>query len=610
MKKFISIILSITMMLSVGMSVFADAPEYTNSQYTVYVDGGYVDVNNLTIDGIEYLPIKELGGILGYKVTETSDNTYEIIKGENCKNSKSAMGKAVFTVGEDFVTTYSESGAYANKIEMFPSAPITVKIGDEIYMPSYYFGRMLELKSRFSTDNKIILLTVDYRKEQAENAPEYTGHIYVKDFDGELRIEVDGQEIPFVNQPFIDSEGRTQVAVRDFCEYLDKQVAWHEETQTVSISSVPASLIPLDGGGAGGASYWFTIGEKQYRINGTYYDMDTEAQIINNRTYVPLRYLAEAMNYYVAYNPSSGGTRDMGYGYSVLNSYLGLGKEFVFDEMDIDESYLLKSGDEAYPVPQHQEGNMYIVKNGYKKGHVVLEFYNDVLYAFQYVFKTEGEAFDEALSIYDYLVKLHGEAATYPGTVNTIAGIQSDEGQFNDEVCSYYDEWCIDAPKELIEALLGDSDNALMKILKMDINPRLSTVRINYSKDVNFHNRSVLKIMDKDNNYIITDEDIVSCAVRWKPRPEDGPTAGVVTGVALELKITENARADFREATKKISEYPNNENYIKVIVDGIEVSKPTVAAEIDSDEILISSSNIGDYETYKGYVDKINASIK
>ena len=94
--------------------------------------------------------------------------------------------------------------------------------------------------------------------------------------------------------------------------------------------------------------------------------MDTEAQIINNRTYVPLRYLAEAMNYYVAYNPSSGGTRDMGYGYSVLNSYLGLGKEFVFDEMDIDESYLLKSGDEAYPVPQHQEGNMYIVKSRQK----------------------------------------------------------------------------------------------------------------------------------------------------------------------------------------------------------------------------------------------------
>ena len=205
------------------------------------------------------------------------------------------------------------------------------------------------------------------------------------------------------------------------------------------------------------------------------------------------------------------------------------------------------------------------------------------------------------------MVKLHGDVATYPGTEKTIAKISPDEIQFNSEVCSYYDEWNIDAPKELIETMLGDSDNALMKTLKLDINPMLSTVRVNFSKDVNFHNRSVLKIMDKDNNKIITDEDIVSCKVRWLPRPEDGPTAGVVTGVALELKITEKARLDFKEATKKISEYPAGENYVKVLVDGEEVSKPTVAAEIDSDEILVSSSNIGDYEIYKGYAEKINA---
>lgn len=610
MKKLLAIILSITMLLSMVVIASAEEPVYSESKRSVYLDGEYIDVNNIVIDDIEYLPIKELCDILGYEIKETSENSYEITKGENCRNSESANGKAVFTVGEDYITTYSESGAYANKIETFPSAPITAKIGEEIYISSFYFGRMFELKSRFSEDNKIILLTVNYRKEQAENAPEYAGHIYVKNYGNELEIEVDGQKIPFVNKPFIDSDGRTQVAVRDFCEFLDKDVTWWEDTQTVSISSVPASLIPLDGGGAGGASYWFTIGEKQYRINGSYYDMDTAAQIVNNRTYVPLRYLAEAMKYYVAYNPSSGGNLDVGYGYRVLNSYMGLRKELVLSEMGIDESNLLKVGDEAYPVSQHQEGSMYIIKNGYKKGHVVVEFYNDVLCAFQYVFKTEDEAFDEALSIYDYLVKVYGDVATYPGIGNNIAGIQPDKSQFNEEVSSYYDEWNVDASEELIKAILGDADNELMKTLKLEINPRLSTVRVNFSKDMNFHNRSVLKIMDKDNNYIITDEDILSCKVRWLPRPEDGPAAGNVTGVALELKITEKARADFREATKKISEYPNNENYIKVIVDGIEVSKPTVAAEIDSDEILISSSNIGDYETYKGYADKINIAIK
>ncbi|MBE5938728.1 MAG: copper amine oxidase N-terminal domain-containing protein [Lachnospiraceae bacterium] len=609
MKKFVSIILSITIMLSMVMVVSADVSEYTGSQYTVYIDGAFVDVNNLTIDGIEHLPIKELCGILGYKVTETSDNTYEITEGENCKNSEGALGKAVFTVGEDFLTTYSKDGQYENKVEMFPASPITVKVGDEIYISSYYFGRMFDLKVRFTEDSKITILTVNYRNEQIEYAPEYLGHIFVYSFPNEeMEIRLDRETMSFNDKPFIDADGRTQIPVRDFCEQLGCSVTWIPENQKVLVSTVTEEENKVNGG-AGGDSFSFIIGERQYTINGTKYDMDTAAQIINNRTYVPLRYLAEAMNYYVAYNPGSASRLDMGYGYSVLNSYLGLGKELVFDEMDIDESYLLKSGDEAYPIPQHQEGNLYIVKNGYKKGHVVLEFYNDVLCAFQYVFKTEGEAFDEALTIYDYFVKLHGEAATYPGTTKTIAGIQLDESQFNDEVCSYYDEWQIDAPNELIETLLGDSDNALMKVLKMDINPRLSTVRVNYSKDVNFHNRSVLKIMDKDNNYIITDEDIESCEVRWMPRPEDGPSAGVVTGIALELKLTEKARANFKEATKRISEDPNGECYVKVLVEGIEIARPTVAGEIDSDEILVSGSN-GEYETFKGYADKINAAIK
>ena len=489
MKRITSIVLTISLLILMQIIVFAQIPEHSQSKYSIYLDGEYIDINNIAIDGTEYLPIKEMCEILGYDIVEVFENTYEITEGKSCKNSEGNLGKATFALGEDFVTTYSEDGAYANKIEMFPLSPITVKIGDEIYIPSYYFGRMLDLKSRFSEDNKIILLTLNYRKEQAENTPVYTGHIYVKSFDGELRIEVDGQKIPFVNQPFIDSDGRTQVAVRDFCEFLDKKVMWHEETQTVSVSSVPASLVPIDGGGAGGASYWFTIGEKQYRINGTYYDMDTAAQIVNDRTYVPLRYLAEAMNYYVDYNPSSGGSIDVGYSCSVLNSYMGLRKEVVLSEMGIGESHMLKKGDEAYPILQHQEGTMYIVKNGYKKGHVVIEFYNDVLCAYQYVFKTEGEAFDEAMNIHDYFVKLYGDAATYPGTENTISGIETDESQFNDEVCSYYDEWHIDASNKLIETMLGDEDNALMKSLKLDINPVMSTVRVNFSKDVNFHNR-------------------------------------------------------------------------------------------------------------------------
>ncbi len=610
MKKLLSVILSMTMLLSMVVMVSAEKTEYSDSKYSVYLDGAYIDVKNITVNEVEYLPIKELCYVLGYDIEEISENTYEITEGKECKNSKGTVGRVEFTVGKDFYTSYSKNSNYKNTTKMFPTEPMTIKIGDEIYITSYYFGRMLEIKTRFTTDMKIALITVNNQVEQAENAPEYLGNIFVKNFDGVLRIELDGNEMTFTDKPFIDKDGRTQIPVREFCEKLGCNVSWLQDVRKVNVSTVTEDESKINGG-AGGDNLSFTIGKRQYTINGTYYDMDTEARIVEDRTYVPLRYLAEALNYYVGYNPASGTVIDMGYGYSALNSYLGLKKEIVFDEMGIDESYSLKTGDEALPILQHQEGSMYIVKNGYKKGHVVLEFYNDVLCAFWYVFKTEGEAFDESLLIYDYLVKLHGTEATYPGTEKTIAKITPDESRINEDVCHYYDEWHINASDDLVEALLGDSDNALMKMLKMDINPQISTVRVILSRDVNYHNRSVLKIMDKDNNYIITDGDVLSCEVKWMPRPEDGPSAGIVTAVALELKITEKARKDFKEATKRISEYPYGENYVKVFVDGVEISKPTVSAEIDSDEILITSQNWhSDFETYKEYAEKINEAIK
>ena len=77
----------------------------------------------------------------------------------------------------------------------------------------------------------------------------------------------------------------------------------------------------------------------------------------------------------------------------------------------------------------------------------------------------------------------------------------------------------------------------------------------------------------------------------------------------LQLTITEKARSDFKEATKRISEYPNGENYVKIIVEGVEISRPSVVAEIDSNMILITGS-LSDWETFDGYANKINAAIK
>lgn len=106
----------------------------------------------------------------------------------------------------------------------------------------------------------------------------------------DMSIRIDDNAVDFPDaQPFIDENGRTQIPLRAFSESIGKQIYWYEDTQTVCVSSVP------EGTAAGGMNVWFTIGENRYRVNGDYYDMDTAAIIKDERTYIPVRFAAEAM---------------------------------------------------------------------------------------------------------------------------------------------------------------------------------------------------------------------------------------------------------------------------------------------------------------------------
>lgn len=114
-----------------------------------------------------------------------------------------------------------------------------------------------------------------------------------------VSVSINDEQIDFTDKPFIDENGRTQVPVRELCEYLNKKVYWFENPQRVAISTVPADLGNTYGGGAGGDSIQFVIGECKYSKNGKEFPMDTAARIINNRTYIPLRIAGEFLNYEV-----------------------------------------------------------------------------------------------------------------------------------------------------------------------------------------------------------------------------------------------------------------------------------------------------------------------
>lgn len=88
--------------------------------------------------------------------------------------------------------------------------------------------------------------------------------------------------------PFIDESGRTQVPVRAISEALEKDVAWNEAEKTVEIKDSENKIS-------------FVIGSADMLKNGSIVKMDTAACIVDGHTFIPLRFLGEALGCEVEY---------------------------------------------------------------------------------------------------------------------------------------------------------------------------------------------------------------------------------------------------------------------------------------------------------------------
>jgi hypothetical protein len=98
-----------------------------------------------------------------------------------------------------------------------------------------------------------------------------------------LRVVVNGDKVNFPDaQPFIDENGRTQVPVRFVSEALGANVEWDGTTKKVSVNLNSRKVI-------------LTIGKKEYVVNNQSYQMDTVALLMESRTFVPLRFVSEAL---------------------------------------------------------------------------------------------------------------------------------------------------------------------------------------------------------------------------------------------------------------------------------------------------------------------------
>ncbi len=112
------------------------------------------------------------------------------------------------------------------------------------------------------------------------------------DKEGKINIYINGRKPTFEQNvlPYIEN-GRTLVPFRVIAENMGAEVLWNAEKKSVTVKKDKTDILLF-------------IGLRIAYVNGEPYSLDVPAKIINDRTVVPLRFIAETLEGEVKWVPS------------------------------------------------------------------------------------------------------------------------------------------------------------------------------------------------------------------------------------------------------------------------------------------------------------------
>ena len=116
-------------------------------------------------------------------------------------------------------------------------------------------------------------------KNHAYNAPE-------------IKVTIDGKTMTPKDMPAVSIEGRTMLPMRQIAQELGCEVVWHEAAQQVYVINDDYTLV-------------FTINDKIGYQNGGEFKMDVPPMIVNDRTMLPVRALATALDLDITWDDPS-----------------------------------------------------------------------------------------------------------------------------------------------------------------------------------------------------------------------------------------------------------------------------------------------------------------
>lgn len=110
---------------------------------------------------------------------------------------------------------------------------------------------------------------------------------YARDYN--VNIITQDKLVSFADDgPFISTQGRTMVPIRFVAEALGMRVTWSTKSQTVELKNADSQIN-------------FQIGSLHALVNGDKRAIDSPAVLEGNRTYVPLRFISEIIDYRVTW---------------------------------------------------------------------------------------------------------------------------------------------------------------------------------------------------------------------------------------------------------------------------------------------------------------------
>lgn len=147
-----------------------------------------------------------------------------------------------------------------------------------------------QIKANISERKRLIRQS--YTEKELNELKKAAESIAAEDPDASV-LDVDSiisytEDFKFDMPPVIKS-GRTLIPVRAITEGFRAELTWDQEKQEVTITKEEITIT-------------LTLGKSIAIVNGEPVNLDVKANMINNRTYVPLRFIMETFNKKVVYD--------------------------------------------------------------------------------------------------------------------------------------------------------------------------------------------------------------------------------------------------------------------------------------------------------------------